>query len=139
VALVDPIKIDGLQQFSRDLRKLGADLPKALRLAGNEGAQLVVDWARPRVPGRSGAARRSIVARSTRTESRVIGGSTRVPYYPWLDFGGRVGPGRSVKRTFMSGGRFIYPGYAARRDEVEATLVTALLNAAQAADLDVTP
>src|SRR5689334_15341087 len=83
----EPIKITGLAEFNRALRRMSTDLPKALRQAQNEAAGIVVDWARPRVPVRSGRAARSVRASSTRTAARVTGGGARVPYYPWLDFG----------------------------------------------------
>ena len=130
---IEPIKITGLAEFNRNLRKLDSDLPKVLRQAQNTGAQLVVDWAQPRVPSRSGKARRSVRASSTRTAARITGGGARAPYYPWLDFGGRVGRKRSVHRAFLPNGRYIYAGYGARRDEVHTALVQALLEVAEQA------
>lgn len=130
---IEPIKITGLAEFNRNLRKLNSDLPKVLRQAQNTGAQLVVDWAQPRVPSRSGKARRSVRASSTRTAARVTGGGARQPYYPWLDFGGRVGRKRAVHRAFLPGGRYIFAGYAARRDEVHDALTEALIEVAEQA------
>jgi hypothetical protein len=134
---VDPIKIEGLTEFVRSLRKLDSDLPKALRVSFNTAADLVVDYARPRVPSRSGKARRSVKARSTREAVRVVGGSRTVPYYPWLDFGGTVGKGKSVRRPFIKEGRYIYAGYFARRAQVEEGMVEALLDVARQAGVDV--
>lgn len=138
MATIEPIKIAGLAEFNRNLRKLNSDLPKALRIAHNQAAQIVVDYAQARVPSKSGKARRSVKAKSTRTESRVSGGSKTVPYYPWLDFGGRVGPRRSVRRPFEKGGRYIYPGYHKNVDRVEEVLVEALLDVARQAGVEVT-
>lgn len=135
---IDPIKIEGLAEFSRSLRKLDAELPKGLRLAGNEAAQIVVDWAVARVPRKTGRAAQSIKARSTRTEARVVGYGAQVPYGPWLDFGGRVGRAKSVKRPFIKSGRFIYPGYSNNADQIHEVLVKALLRVAESADLAVT-
>ena len=137
MATVDPIKITGLAEFNRNLRKLDSNLPKALRLAQNEAAQIVVDWAQPKVPRRSGKAARSVKAKSTRTAARVEGGGKRVPWYPWLDFGGRVGPKRSVKRPFDKSGRYIFPGYQHNKDQVHDVLVDALINVAREAGVDV--
>jgi hypothetical protein len=105
------VRVDGLAQFSRNLKKLDSDLPKALRLALNQSAELVVTGAQGNVPSRSGKARRSIRAASTRTEARVRAGGNRAPYYPWLDFGGRVGRGKSVRRPFLKDGRYLYATY----------------------------
>jgi hypothetical protein len=136
--MIEPIKITGLAEFNRNLRKINADLPKTLRLAQNKGAQLVVDWAKPKIPRKSGAAARTVKAKSTRTESRVTGGSARVaPYYPWLDFGGHVGPKRSVRRAYHSDGRYIYQGYYAQRDQVQDVLVDALLDVVRGAGVEV--
>ena len=114
---IEPIKIEGLADFNRSLRKINSDLPKELRKALNTGAGLIVDWAAPRIPMKSGKARRSLRASSTRTAAQVTGGSFRVPYYPWLDFGGKVGRQKSVHRAYMAGGRYIYAGYDAKKTE----------------------
>lgn len=137
MAMIEPIKVAGLAEFNRNLRKLGADLPKALRLAQNEAAEIVVDWAAPRVPVRSGRARKTVKAKSTRTEARVQGGSRQAAYYPWLDFGGKVGINKSVSRQFYSDGRYIYPGLAANRDAVYEVLVANLVKLANQAEMEV--
>lgn len=136
----DPIKIKGLAEFQRNLKKLDKDLPKALRLAGNEAAELIVSKARPLVPtgpGRGGHAKQSIKAKSTRTAARVSGGGKRYPYYGWLDFGGRVGRDRSVRRPFLKDGRYIWKAFANNRGKVEETLEDALLEVARSAGVEV--
>lgn len=133
----EPIKIEGLAEFSRNLRKLDNDLPKQLRVALNEATETVAGRARQQVPARTGRARRSVVARSTRTAARIQGGSQRVPYYPWLDFGGRVGRNRSVNRPFLAKGRYIYKAYDDHRAEFVAALERALLKAAASAGIQV--
>lgn len=125
------IKVEGLSRFSRDLRKLDNDAPKQLRLIGNKAAEVVAAEARRRAPMRTGRARKSIKASSTRTLSRVRGGGPRVPYYPWLDFGGRVGRRRSVRRQFITSGRYLYPAYSRRRAYVQAQITIAMVNLAE--------
>jgi hypothetical protein len=137
VASIDPVKIEGLAEFNRALKKLSADLPKALRLAHNEAAQLIVDYAKPRVPRKTGRAAGSIKAKSTRTESRVSGGSKRVPWYPFIDFGGRVGPKRSVHRPFVKQGRYLYPALGANYDKFVDLLTNKLLDVARQAGVEV--
>lgn len=138
MAAVDgAIRVDGLAQFARDLRKIDGELPKALRKGGNRAAQLVVDGARPKIPTRSGAARRSLRTASTRTAVRVRGGGGRVPYFPWLDYGGKVGPDRSVSRPFRKEGRYVYPTYYAVRDQVVTVLADELRQVAASAGWDV--
>lgn len=135
--MIDPIKIDGLAAFTRSLRKLDADAPKALRVAMNDAAQVVVDWARPRVPRRSGRAARSLRVASTGKAVRVRAGGARAPYYPWLDFGGRTGRGRAIRRPFRREGRYLWAGYSAKSDEVRRITERALLDAAQRAGVEV--
>lgn len=135
--MIEPIQVRGLREFTRSLRQVDAELPKELRKALNVGADLVVSWARPRVPTKTGRARRSVRASSTRTAARVTGGGKRVPYYPWLDFGGRVGRRRSVVRPFERGGRYIYPGYVAQRDEIQDVIADGLISTARRAGFDV--
>jgi hypothetical protein len=136
--MADPIRVEGLAEFRRNLKKLNADLPKALRIALNQAADIVVGDARPRVPRRSGRAAASIKARSTQTAVRVVGGSARVAYYPWLDFGGRVGRNKSVRRAFLKEGRYIYKSYFDNSDEFAEVLQAALLDVARQAGVEVT-
>lgn len=137
VADIEPVKVEGLAEFNRNLRKLSSDLPKALRLAHNEAAQLIVDYAKPRVPRRTGRAAGTVKAKSTRTESRVSGGSKAASYYPWLDFGGRVGIKRSVHRPFIKQGRYLYPALGAKYDEFEALLTEKLIQVAGQSGVEV--
>lgn len=120
------ISVEGLAQVNRALRQIDKDAPKELRLALNSAAQLLVDRTRPKIPERSGAARRSLVARSTRTSARVGIGGKKAPYVPWLDFGGKTGRDRSVDRPFFKEGRYLYPTLREVRPEIEKQLQGAL-------------
>lgn len=135
----DAIRIDGLREFNRSLKKLDSDLPKAVRIALNKAADLVIDEARPHVPTRTGRAARSMRGQSTRTAVRVSAGGNRAPYYAWLDFGGRVGRNKSVRRPFTPDGRYLYPAYFRLRDSGKFVDVmsAALVDVAEAAGLDV--
>lgn len=133
---INQIKIKGLAEFNRTLRKLDKDLPKGLRLAHNEAANIVVDDAKPEVPRRTGHAASTVKAKSTRLQGRVVGGSARYPYYPWLDFGGSVGKNKSVKREFITEGRYIYPSYSENYDRVKEVLVQSLTDLARQAGLE---
>lgn len=135
--MADAIKVEGLAEFTRNLKRLDADLPKMQRKALNAAADIVLDYARPKIPRRSGRAAASLKAKSTQTAVRVAAGGTKAPYYPWLDFGGRVGRKRSVKRPFIGEGRYIYPALAAKRDDFEAALTAALVASAESAGFEV--
>lgn len=136
--MAEIIKIDGLAAFSRNLKKLNGDLPKALRMALNDATESVVVEAQQNIPRRTGRAAASIKAKSTRTESRIAAGGNRVPYYPWLDFGGRTGRKRSVHRAFLTDGRYLYPALYAKREEFDRQLSEGLLRVAQASGIEVT-
>jgi len=117
------IAVGGLGALNRGLRAVDGEAPKQLRLALNDAAQLLIDEARPEVPSETGAARRSMVARSTRTAARVAVGGKRAPYFPWLDFGGQGKvAGRPAPRPFLPDGRYVYPTLARIRPRIEARL-----------------
>lgn len=136
--MAEPIKIDGLQRFTRELKALDAAVPKMQRKSLNAAAEIVLGYARTRVPKRSGRAAASLKPRSTQTSVRVAAGGPRAPYYPWLDFGGRVGRRKSVRRPFIGDGRYIYPALAEKRDEFVEAMTQALVEAAESAGLEVT-
>jgi hypothetical protein len=138
MAAIEPVKIEGLADFNRNLKKLNADLPKVLRLAHNDAAQIIVSWVKGKMPRDTGHAAGTVKARSTRTETRIQEGSTRYPYVPWLDFGGRVGRKRSIKRRFIKEGRYLYAGLGANYDEFEQLLTEKLIEVANQAGVEVT-
>lgn len=136
---IEPIRITGLRELKRDLGKLDKDLPKALRLAANSAAELVVSAARPRVPsgpGKGGHAASSIKAASTATAARISAGGKKYPYYPWLDFGGKVGPNKSTSRPFLKQGRYIWKAYADNDKKIADKLEEELIKVAKSAGLD---
>lgn len=121
------IEISGLAALNRGLRRIDSSAPKELRLALNSAADLLVQHTRPKIPEVTGAARRSLVARSTRTSARVAVGGKRAPYFPWLDFGGqgRV-KGRPAPRQFLAEGRYVYPTLREIRPKIEQQLQDAI-------------
>jgi hypothetical protein len=138
--MAEAIKIEGLNEFVRNLKALDRDLPKAVRRAFNEAADVVVADARPRVAKQSGRARSSVRSRSTQMFARVSGGGGRAPHYPWLDFGGRVGRRGTVRRPFLKEGRYIYRSYydARASGEFERVMVKALIDVVESAGIEVT-
>lgn len=119
------IEFEGMRELRRSLKGIGKEAQKQLRLLQNDAAMIVVADAKPRVPlgpGDKGHARDSIKAQSTQSATRITAGGNKYPYYPWLDFGGKVGPNRSVSRPFLSDGRYIWHSYATKRTEVLAEL-----------------
>lgn len=139
MAAIEPIKVTGLKEFRRDLKTISADLPKCIRLANNEVADIVVVWVKDRMEKDSGGAVGTVRVASTQKEVRVKEGSAKRPYVPWLDFGGRVGPKRSVKRKFYSDGRYLYPALGANRDIMTEKLADQLIALCRKASVEVTP
>lgn len=117
------VEIGGLAALSRSLKAIDNEAPKQLRLCFNASADLLVDRTRPKIPQVSGAAARSLKARSTRTSARVAVGGKKAPYFPWLDFGGegRVA-GRPAARTFQKEGRYVYPTLRLIRPDIDKRL-----------------
>jgi hypothetical protein len=117
------VSVTGLAALSRGLKAMDAGAPKELRLALNHAAQTLVDATAPKIPVKTGAARRSLVARSTRTSARVAVGGKKAPWYPWLDFGGEgKRSGRPAARPFIGEGRYVYPTLRQIRPQIQATL-----------------
>lgn len=117
------VEVGGLAQLSRALKAVDSEGPKQLRIGLNSVADLLVDRTRPKIPSLTGAARRSLVARSTRTSARVAFGGRKAPYTPWLDFGGKgKQPGRPAPRPFYREGRYVYPTLREIRPQIEKML-----------------
>lgn len=135
--IVDVVQVAGLAQFRRGLRDLDRAAPRALRIAGNEAADLVVKAARPTVPKRSGRAAASIKTRSSQSVVRVVSGGARAPYMPWLDYGGNVGKNDSAHRKFEPDGRYVYPAFRRVRSEFETVLMTALRRVADESGVEI--
>jgi hypothetical protein len=136
--VAEAIRIEGLKEFRAGLKRMDKDLPKGIRLALNSVVDIVVDDARPRIPRRSGRAAASLKSQSTQNKARIKAGGSRARYFPWLDFGGRTGPGRSVVRPFFKKGRYVWLSFADKRVEVTKALDSALADVARGAGLDVT-
>lgn len=133
----NPVRIVGLRELQAALRTMDGESQKGLRLALNSVAETVVAGASRRVPTKTGRAAASLRARSSQREAAVTGGSRKVPYYAWLDFGGRVGRKKSVRRPVVKGGRYLWPTIAANRDSLEKGLTAALADAARQAGFEV--
>jgi hypothetical protein len=137
--MADQIKITGLKEFQAALKSMDADLPKQLRVALNEASDLVIDYARPRFPRRTGRAAASLKARSSQRSARVALGGRAAAYAPWLDFGGEGRrKGRPAPRPFVREGRYVYAGLRVKREEITAKMSEALTALATGAGLDVT-
>jgi hypothetical protein len=132
------IHVKGLKEFQGALRRVDRSLGPELRKALNEAAEIVAGAARPLVPHRSGDAAGSIKVGSTQRAAQIKVGGEAAPYFPWLDFGGRVGPRKTTQRPFIGRGRYIYPTLAEKRPEVETKIDEALKRLATEAGFETT-
>lgn len=129
----DPIRVEGLREFQAELRKLDQKLPRELRVAGNEAADIVVRDAQSRARGRGGVAAKtapSIKASSQQRGARVSLGGARFPFAMGAEFGGR---GRPTTQQFApwsgsdsGAGYFFFPAIRGSRDEFMDVYETAL-------------
>lgn len=114
------IERSGLREFQGSCAAAPGESAKMVREVENDAAELVVGNAGPRIPFRSGNARRSLRAVS----GRITAGGPGAEYYPWLDFGGNTGPGRTGPRTgavvrpFITSGRYLYPALVAESRDI---------------------
>lgn len=132
------IRISGLKELQAALRAMDGESQKQLRIALNEAAELIVVGARRKMPSKTGAAKASLKAVSGQRDARVSLGGRRAPYAPWLDFGGRVGPKRSVHRPFKRQGRYVYKTLADEHEGIQRVLEEAIVAVARNAGLEVT-
>jgi hypothetical protein len=133
------VKIDGLDEFRRSLDTMRAGLPKMVQASLGVVIDEVIDYARPRIPKRTGKAAASLKAKvNARTASVSMGGAS-APYAPWLDFGGQgKRRGRPSARPFLKEGRYVYKALAVRKGDIDDIMSAGLDELARSAGLDVT-
>ena len=110
----DPIKITGLSEVQRKLRKLSTDaldLNKTEFLETNKQvAEIVINETKKYVPILTGALAAAIRNASTKKSAKVRAGNAAVPYAGPIHFGW---PSRSIKPN-----TFLYEAIDARKSEV---------------------
>lgn len=115
------IKVSGLPEVRRALRRLEGDLPDAVHDASERVAKMIIDDAKPRVPtgpGNNGHVRSSFKVVSSAGGAIARAGGARWPYLQWLEFGGRVGRKKSVRRKRMKEGRYLWVALANKRGQI---------------------
>ena len=127
----DAVHVEGLAELRKALAYVDKDLPKNLRKKLIPIAQKVAERARQGMPVRSGRAKASVKGSVSGNNVYVQGGKGTVPYYGWLDFGGRLKPvgdrHNTQMRPVIRGGRYLYPAIDAMRPETEAAAVNAFV------------
>lgn len=126
----DPLTlhVTGLKELRAALKQIEPDLLPVMRDKLKAAGEVIAADARHQVPvgregqrkkGRAlrpGAARDSIRITAGGNSVYLIGGRASVPYFGWLDFGGKLGPkGKRYNtqlRRVIKGGRYLYPAIA---------------------------
>jgi len=145
--MTEIVKIEGLADFQAALRRMDGQSQKMLRVVLNEAAEIVAEAAKKKAPEKTGALRNSIRATSQQRYAVVSGGSSRVPYFGFIDYGGTVGRARSSERyrfakrkglagaravrEFIPTGRILYPAFLANEAEVRKAMEQGLTKLAR--------
>lgn len=162
------LAMPGLRELQASLNRVAPEakreLSASLKAIGKMvvvDAQGLMEFKRP--TGRAKRAFRvKVVTRRGFEGVEIQEGGRIAPYLPWLDFGGSVGRGRrttvrvtigggrvrrqtlgsrgsgSVVRRYIKDGRYLYPAYYRRYDDMVAATLEAVRKAATAASLTVT-
>ena len=111
-------EVRGLRELKAAFRKVEGDLKTELKEGFKAIAEDVAGAIRPKVPKRTGRAAGSVKARGSLRGGAIAFGGSAAPYYPWLDFGGRVGINKRIARDFLTEGRYVYPTIREKRDDI---------------------
>lgn len=117
------IDFSRLREFSDRLSNV--NLPKIVLDAEKENARIITRQAIPKIPSLTGNARGSITVTETGKGVNITAG-VGVPYFGWLDFGGSVGPNKSVKRPYLRTGRYIWRSFADNRTVIMENMEKAI-------------
>ncbi len=128
------IEAVGLREMRRALKAVDAQLPRELRLVLNQGSKAIAAEAVPRMPKKTESLRKSVRPRSTQTEGRVMAGNAKVPYAGFIEFGGKVGKNKSVRRKFVKEGRYLYPAFERRGPQIKRLIERAFDDLARTAE-----
>jgi len=110
----DPIRVEGLKEFNRELRKIDRDFPKQVRLVNLRIATQVANEARAGAQSLGGVAAKaapSIKALAQQARAQVKLGSDRYPYALGAEFGsaGKYPQFKAWRGSGQSAGYFLYP------------------------------
>jgi len=126
----------GLKEVGTAFRQVDRELPIELKLSFRAIVTKVIGHAQSRIPHITGRAAASLKPRATQKGAAIAFGGTAAPYYPWLDFGGRVGRNRSISRPFIKEGRYVYPTIRADREMIIKDVEDAVEHTAEKAGFE---
>jgi len=129
------VDTEGLDTWIFAARRFRDSLPDLVDETEQAAAELVAGETRRRVDVLTGAARQSVRVLDYNGDAAVVGGGGSVPYYAWLDFGGRAGIKGSTVRFKVPHGRYAYPAYEDSQPEIEDLMGEKVLKALRAQGL----
>ena len=132
---IGQVNITGLKELRRALNKVDKSIAAELREGLKDSVNIISADVRARIPKDTGRAAASVRAVSRGNTIYLVGGKASVPYFGWLDFGGKLpdkqpntkkalawaglvnGKGmpkgvlssKGAQRTVLKSGRYIYP------------------------------
>lgn len=128
--VTNAIRVDGLRELQTRMRTLPPSVRKQFNREMRAVANIAVAAVRAQMPEDSGAAKQSVKPSLSGGYVAVRAGGSKVPYYPWLDFGGTLhksgGRRNTQRRAFFKEGRWIYPVIARNRPRIYAAAMTAV-------------
>jgi hypothetical protein len=127
------VEVRGIGKFNSGLRRIDRTLPGEMKKEFLELSDYVAGRIRSKVPRRTGRAAASVKPKATTRSAGIAFGGNAAPYYPWLDFGGRVGRNKSIVRPFIKEGRYVYPTLRQERDNIAEAADTAIERVAERA------
>lgn len=131
------VETRGIAELKKALKQIDKQLPLELKSGFARIAENVASKIRPKVPKRVGDARASVKARGSQRGGAIAFGGSKAPYYPWLDFGGRVGRNRSITRSFFKEGRYVYPTIKQEQNNIIRETDELMANLAEKAGFEV--
>ena len=123
--MVEVVGAAAMAELTAALRHVSDEIGDVVLSELEEIAKGVAADAARQVPRRTGRAAASYRAAG----AAVSYGGPDVPYVPWLEFGGKVGPGKGVTRPYIKGGRYLYPTLGRAFEDIESRvdeLITAI-------------
>lgn len=140
------IEVRGIRELGSALRQIDKELPKGIRTEFLPMAKMVVAAVKRKATAEfkhpTGQAISSIRPRASQSGAGIAFGGKAAPYYPWLDFGGSVGPKDAtghgtIHRWWIKGGRYVYPTIEEKRPEIMDAVDKAIVAVTRRAHLEV--
>ncbi|MGH9225701.1 MAG: hypothetical protein ACRD2W_18385 [Acidimicrobiales bacterium] len=127
------VRVDGLRPFLSELRRLGAEFPKAIRQANKEVAEAVAIKARASFSSRPGVAPKvapSVKAFAQQRAAQVQVGGARYPFALGSEFGSvKFKQFPAWRGSGAGAGYSLFPTIRANREEIGRTYLDAVTRA----------